>query len=96
VSALPEIEVSATSARHSRVQSLTTIQDAKATTVDELIGDEVKRTAFIRSLAGLDRRPHAHGSFLPALTAHHETLLAIDAEQAFVVRQEALPSQQGV
>ena len=71
-------------------------QNAHAAAVDELIGDEVERPAVIRPLGHQHRRPCAQRPLSSDPTADHETLVAIDSEQALVVHQEALPSQQDV
>ena len=71
-------------------------EDAHAAAVDELIGDEVERPAVIRPLGYQHRRPCAQRPLSSAPTTDHETLVAIDSEQALVIYQEALPSQQDV
>ena len=92
---MPEIEVSGTSARHSRVQSFHD-QDAQAAAVDELIGDEVERPAIVRPLRDQHRRPRAQGAFASTSPADHEAFLAIQSEQPLMVHDEALPAQQNV
>ena len=71
-------------------------QDAHATTVDELVSDEVELPAIVRPLRDQHRRPRAQGALATAPPTYHEALLAIEPEQAFVVHLEALPSQQDV
>ena len=56
---MPEIDASAMSARHSRLQSFDHHEDMQATAIDELIGNEVERPALIRSLWNCQWRPRA-------------------------------------
>ena len=71
-------------------------QDAKPPTVDELIGREVNRPALIRELRNGHWRARPNGSLASASPVHHEPLLAIEPEQALMVHDEPLPSQQYV
>jgi hypothetical protein len=86
----PEIEVSATRARHSRVQSSTT-QNAHATAVDKLTKSSDQRSFGHAGISRGARVPHAR--FPAASSANHEALLALQPKQALVGHLDALPSQ---
>ena len=62
---MPESEVSATSARHSRVQSSHGGQDAEAAAVGELIRHEVERPAVVGRHRNHHRRPGRRADGVP-------------------------------
>ena len=69
-------------------------QDAEASAVGELIGDEVERPALVRSLRHCHRRPRPDRPFAAATATHREPLFAVEAEQFLVVDHMALPLEQ--
>jgi hypothetical protein len=71
-------------------------QDADATAIEELVGDEVERPAIVWPLWDEHRRPRAQGPLAATSSTDHEAFFAIQPEQAFVVHLEALSSEQNV
>jgi hypothetical protein len=59
---LPEIEVSATAAKHSLVTSSIHVQNAEASTAGELVVDEVDRPAAVTPAAVSKRLPKGAAS----------------------------------
>ena len=90
---MPEIEVSGTSAKHAAAV-VDHDQDAQATAVDELVGNEVERPALVRQLRHQHRCARAQSPLASAAPAHRETFLAIEPKQPLVVHRKALPPQQ--
>ena len=71
-------------------------EDAQTTAIDELVGNDIERPAFVRRLWDQHWCPRAQGPFPAASTTNDEPFLAVKPEQAFMVHDEALPSQQHV
>ena len=100
----PDSEVSATSARHSRVQLSITVRMRKrrpsviwsATTRRAARSSQVQRPALVGDQRQVQRSPRAHRSLPAAAPAHRQPFLAIDPLNPLLVDRMALAPQQDV
>ena len=89
---MPESEVSATSARHSRVQSSTTRQDAEAAAIRH----KAKRPLVVRRYRNQHRRPSPDRPLEVAAAAHRELLLPVEPAQPLVVDHITRPLEKNM
>ena len=92
----PPIEVSATSARHSRVQSsyTSTIRNRRPSV--NWSATKSRTPALVGRCRRLYRPPRSQGPLAPAALANHQPLLAIQTLNALLVDRMALAPQKHV
>jgi hypothetical protein len=86
-------EVSAMSARHSRVKSSTNGEDAEAAAVSERVRLEIQAPTLIGALRHGQRRPGSQGTLAPTTAAHLKPFLAVEAAQLLVVHDQTFAGQ---
>lgn len=89
----PDSEMSAIRARHSRVQSSTTVMIRNRRPA-QLVGYEVRRPALVWYQRQHRWGSHADGPFAPAPATHMQPLLPADPGQAFMVHLMAFAPQE--
>ena len=86
----PEIEVSGTSAKRSRVHSSTMTNNTETPTVRHLVRHEIQRPAGVGPVPRLHRRAQSQRAFASAALSDHHALHALP------VHRPTLPAQQDV
>ena len=92
----PGSEVSATSARHSRVKSSTIARMRNRRPSAERIRQEVQAPALIGTLRQRHRRSCAQRTLAAAAPAHLQPFLAVEPAELLVVHDDAFAAEQDV
>lgn len=91
----PGSEVSATSAKHSRLKS-STKPGTKPTAIDKGARHEVQAPALVRSLRDRHRHPRAERPLASRASAHLQPFLTMEAAELPVVHDQIIPAHQRV